>query len=252
MLSREEVSTEGIDIVLAMDISSSMLAQDFKPNRLESAKEVAKDFIDARGNDRIGLVVFSGESFTQTPITTDHKVIKEQLDKLESGLVEDGTAIGMGLATAVDRLKDSEAKSKVIILLTDGVNNQGVIDPKTAAEIASSLNVRVYTIGVGSEGTAPYPFQDQFGRTRIQNIKVEIDEELLEYIAELTGVAYYRATDQNSLSNIFEEIDKLEKTRIQVASFKRYSEKFLPFALAALFFLLMEFLMSHFLLRKIP
>ena len=199
MLSKEKVSTEGIDIVLALDISSSMLAQDFSPNRLEAATEVAQEFISGRPNDRIGLVVFAGESFTQCPITTDHKVLQDALENLESGFIEDGTAIGMGLATAADRLKDSESKSKIVILLTDGENNQGIIDPKTAAEIAASLNIRVYTIGVGTEGMAPYPVKDPYGRTMLQSVKVTIDEELLEYIANLTGVSYYRATNDNKL-----------------------------------------------------
>lgn len=251
-LSRETVSTEGIDIVLALDISSSMLAQDFTPNRLEAAAEVAQNFIEGRPNDRIGLVVFAGESFTQCPITTDHKVLLDALNNLESGLIEDGTAIGMGLATAADRLKDSEAKSKVVILLTDGENNQGIIDPKTAAEIAASLKMRVYTIGVGTEGMAPYPVKDRFGRTMLQEVKVNIDEKLLEYIANLTGVSYYRATDGNKLQDIFGEIDRLEKNRIEVASFKRYHEEFYPLALAALFLLVLEQLISLLIIKRIP
>ncbi|MGB0429056.1 MAG: vWA domain-containing protein [Bacteroidia bacterium] len=251
-LSKQEVSTEGIDIVLAIDISSSMLAQDFEPNRLKAASNVAMEFINGRPNDRIGLVVFAGESFTQCPITTDHKVVLEALEKLESGLVEDGTAIGMGLATAADRLKDSKSKSKVVILLTDGENNKGIIDPKTAAEIAASLKMRVYTIGVGTEGVAPYPVKNRFGQTTLQNVKVNIDEELLEYIANLTGVSYYRATNENKLNDIFEEIDRLEKSRIQVASFKRYSEEFYPLAIAALVLLVIEQLVNLLVIKRIP
>jgi len=251
-MSSEKVSTEGIDIVMALDISSSMLAQDFLPNRLEAASKVATEFINGRPNDRVGLVVFAGESFTQCPLTTDHKVVLDALEQLESGLIEDGTAIGMGLATAADRLKDSDSKSKVVILLTDGENNQGIIDPKTAAEIAASLNIRVYTIGVGTDGLAPYPITDPFGRTRLQKVKVAIDEELLEYIANLTGVSYYRATDERKLKDIFKEIDKLEKTRIEVASFTRYSEKFLPFALAAFLLLVFEQLLNLLIIKRLP
>lgn len=251
-MSSEKVSTEGIDIVLALDISSSMLAQDFEPNRLRAACDVATDFISGRPNDRIGLVVFAGESFTQCPITTDHKVILEALKKVESGIIEDGTAIGMGLATAADRLKDSDSKSKVVILLTDGENNQGIIDPKTAAEIASSLGIRVYTIGVGTEGMAPYPVKDRFGRTRLQSVKVTIDEELLEYIANLTGVSYYRANNEGKLKDIFEEIDHLEKTRIEVASFTRYAEEFFPLAIAALVLLVIEQLLNLLIIRRLP
>ncbi|MBI1184710.1 VWA domain-containing protein, partial [bacterium] len=252
MLSKEKVSTEGIDIVLAIDISSSMLAQDFKPNRLQAASQVAQEFIEGRPNDRIGLVVFAGESFTQCPITTDHKVLLDALKNLESGLIEDGTAIGMGLATAADRLKDSESKSKVIILLTDGENNQGTIDPKTAADIAASLKMRVYTIGVGTEGMAPYPVKDHYGRTVLQSVKVDIDEELLEYIANHTGVSYYRATNEGKLDEIFHEIDRLEKNRVEVASFRRYQERYLPLAIAAFILLLLEQLVNLIVIKKIP
>lgn len=252
VLSKEKISSEGIDITLAIDISSSMLAEDFKPNRLEAAKQVAQDFIDGRPNDRIGLVVFAGESFTQCPITTDHKVVKAALNNLESGMVEDGTAIGMGLATAIDRLKDSKSKSKVVILMTDGVNNQGIIDPRTAADIAKSLGIRVYTVGVGTKGMAPYPFVDPFGRKRYQQTEVEIDEELLEYIANHTGVEYFRATDNNKLEDIFKKIDKLEKTRIEVSSFRRYTEKFLPLALLAGLFFMAEALTRYLIIKQIP
>lgn len=251
-MSKEKISTQGIDIVLAIDISSSMLARDFSPNRLKAATKVAKEFIEGRPNDRIGLVVFAGESFTQCPITTDHNVLFDALSGLESGLIEDGTAIGMGLATAADRLKDSESKSKVVILLTDGENNEGVIDPKTAAEIASSLNIRVYTIGVGTEGTAPYPMKDRTGRTRLQNVKVTIDEELLKYIADLTGVSYYRATNDGKLKEIFSEIDRLEKNRIEISSFKRYTEEFYPLALAAFGLLIIEQLLNLLIVKRLP
>lgn len=251
-MSSEKVSTEGIDIVLAMDISSSMLAQDFEPNRLRAACNVATEFIKGRSNDRIGMVVFAGESFTQCPITTDHKIVLEALEGLESGIIEDGTAIGMGLATAADRLKDSDSKSKVVILLTDGESNKGKIDPKTAAGIAYSMGIRVYTIGVGTEGMAPYPFTDRFGRTRLQNVKVTIDEELLEYIANLTGVSYYRANNEGKLKDIFEEIDELEKTRIEVASFTRYSEEFFPLALAALILIVVEQFLNLLIIKRLP
>lgn len=252
-MSTEKVSTEGIDIVLAMDISSSMLAQDFSPNRLRAACNVATEFIEGRPNDRIGMVVFAGESFTQCPITTDHKVLLDALDNLESGIIEDGTAIGMGLATAADRLKDSDSKSRVVILLTDGEDNAAQkIEPKTAAEIAASLGIRVYTIGVGTEGVAPFPMQDRFGNIRLQNVKVSIDEELLEYIANLTGVSYYRATSDRKLKEIFKEIDELEKTRIEVASFTRYSEEFFPLALAALILIVVEQLLNLLIIKRLP
>lgn len=251
-LSREKVSTEGIDIVLALDISSSMLAMDFQPDRLQAAKDVASEFVRGRPNDRIGLVVFAGESFTQCPITTDHSVVLRAIDELKSGLVEDGTAIGMGLATAVDRLKDSDSRSKVVILLTDGDNNKGKIDPKTAGQIASSLNIRVYTIGVGTKGMAPYPMRDAFGHVSPQRIKVTINEELLEYIATTTGVSYYRATDNKSLENIFAKIDELEKTRIEIASFQKYSERFLPFALIALCLLFLEKVFEYLIFKPYP
>ena len=250
-LKEENITTEGIDIVLAMDISSSMLARDFEPNRLEAAKNVAIDFVDGRPNDRIGLVVFAGESFTQSPLTTDHMVVKKQLSELKEGLVEDGTAIGMGLATSVTRLKESDAKSRVVILLTDGVNNSGFIDPVTAADAAIQFGVRAYTIGVGSEGEAPYPFQ-MGNRTVYQNVEVKIDEELLQEIADKTGGQYFRATDNESLRRIYEEIDKLEKTKIEIASIQRLSEEFHPFLFFAGLFLLLEILLRYTILRSIP
>lgn len=250
-LKEENINTEGIDIVVAIDISSSMLARDFKPNRLEACKEVAADFIDARKQDRIGLVVFAGESFTQTPITTDHKVLKAQLAALKDGMVEDGTAIGMGLATAVNRLKESDAQSKVIILLTDGVNNSGSIDPVTAADIAKQFGCRVYTIGVGTIGQAPFPFVFG-GKTVYRNVEVEIDEELLKQIADKTGGNYYRATSNEKLQEIYAEIDRLEKTKIEVATLQRVSEEFYPLLFFAGLLLMLELLFRYLILRSIP
>lgn len=247
----ENVSTEGIDIILVNDISGSMLAEDFRPNRIEAAKKVAADFIDGRETDRIGLVVFAGESFTQCPLTIDHAVLKNLLKELKSGVIEDGTAIGMGLATAVSRLKESKAKSRVIILLTDGVNNRGSIDPMTAAGIAQSFGVRVYTIGVGTIGMAPYPFQTQFG-IQYQNVRVEIDEALLQKIADQTGGKYFRATDNRSLKTIYAEIDQLEKTKIEVTQFRRHKEEYYSAAMFAGLLLLLEILLGQTVLRKQP
>lgn len=228
----QNTTTEGIDIVLSIDISGSMLARDFKPDRLEASKNVATEFISGRQYDRIGLVVFSGESFTQCPLTTDHAVLINLLREIQSGMIEDGTAIGMGLATSVNRIKDSEAKSKVIILLTDGVNNRGEIAPVTAAEIAKTYGIRVYTIGVGTQGTAPYPVQTPFGM-QYRDMPVEIDEDVLRNIAGLTGGKYFRATDNDKLLQVYAEIDKLEKSIIDVRQFNRKEEKFLVPALIA-------------------
>ena len=247
----ENVSTEGIDIVLATDISGSMLAEDFRPNRVEAAKKVADEFIEGRPTDRIGLVIFAGESFTQCPLTLDHAVLKNLISQVKTGMVEDGTAIGMGLATSVTRLKDSKAKSRVIILLTDGVNNSGSIDPLTAAGIAHSFGVRVYTIGVGTIGTAPYPVPTAFG-TQYQNVPVEIDEALLQKIADQTGGKYFRATDNQKLRAIYEEIDRLEKTKIEVTQFRRHKEEFYTAAMMGGFFLLLEVFLAQTLFRKIP
>jgi Ca-activated chloride channel homolog len=235
----QNVSTEGIDIVLTQDISGSMLARDFKPDRLEAAKNIATEFISGRPYDRIGLVVFSGESFTQCPLTTDHAVLINLLREIQSGMIEDGTAIGMGLATAVNRIKDSQAKSKVIILLTDGVNNKGEIAPATAAGIAKTFGIRVYTIGVGTQGVAPYPVQTPYG-IQYQDMAVEIDEGILQEIAQTTGVKYFRATDNNSLIQIYKEIDKLEKSKIDVKQFTKKEEKYLLPALVAFCMLLFE------------
>ena len=250
--SWENVTTQGIDIVLALDISSSMLAQDLKPDRLEASKDVAIEFISGRPDDRIGLVVFSAESFTQCPLTTDHSVLINLFKDIKSGMIEDGTAIGVGLANAVNRLKDSEAISKVIILLTDGVNNQGAINPITAAELAKTFGIRVYTIGVGSEGMANYPAQDMFGRTRMVQMEVEIDEETLQQISDITDGKYFRATDNNKLRQIYQEIDRLEKSKINVKEFSRKNEEYLPFVLAAFILLLFEFLIKKTILRSIP
>jgi len=250
-LSWKDEESEGIDIVLALDVSSSMLARDFQPDRLEAAKDLAIQFITGRRNDRIGLVVFSGESFTQCPLTTDQSVVINLFRDLKSGMIEDGTAIGMGLATSVSRLKDSDAKSKVIILLTDGVNNQGSIAPVTAAELAKTFGIRVYTIGVGSEGMAPYPVNTPFG-VQLRNLPVEIDEEVLQEIAQNTGGEYFRATDNNKLKQIYEQIDQLEKSKIEVKEFSQKDEEFLWFILVAGLLLLSDMILRNTLLRQIP
>ena len=249
--SRQSVSVEGIDIVLAMDISGSMLAEDFRPNRLEAAKEVAIDFIQGRPGDRIGLVVFSGESFTQCPLTTDHAVLINLFDDIKSGMIEDGTAIGDGLATAVNRLKESTAVSKVIILLTDGENNRGFIDPLSAAEIAKVFGLRVYTIGVGSIGTAPYPVPTPFG-VQYQQMEVRIDEPLMNKIAGLTNGKYFRATNKQKLEEIYQEIDKLEKSKVDVTEFRKKKEEFKPFLVAAFLLLLLDFILGISVFRKYP
>ena len=242
---------EGIDIVLCLDISGSMLAQDFSPNRMEAAKNVAGDFINSRPTDRIGLVIFSGESFTMCPLTTDRSVLKTQLFSVESGLLEDGTAIGSGLATSVERLRASQSKSKVIILLTDGENNGGLIDPNTAKEIAKSVGVRVYTVGVGTEGFAPIPVQTA-GGVVMQREKVSIDEKLLTQIANETGGKYFRAKDNESLSSIYKEIDQLEKSKIEVTTLRKFSEQFFPFAAAAIILVLLELILRFTIFRKFP
>lgn len=247
----EEVSTEGIDIVIALDVSGSMLAKDFQPDRLGAAKKTAQEFIDNRPNDRMGLVVFAGESFTQCPLTIDHKIVKQLLGDISNGLIEDGTAIGMGLANSVYRLRDSDAKSKVVILLTDGVNNSGSVDPSDAVEAAMLYDVRVYTIGVGRRGVAPYPVQTHYGIS-YQNIEVEIDEELLQEIAERTGGQYFRATNNQGLSEIYEKIDELEKSKIQVTVLKRKTEEFFGFLMIALSLLGLEWILRYLVVRTIP
>jgi Ca-activated chloride channel family protein len=246
----QNVTTEGIDIMLALDISGSMLARDFKPDRLEASKNVATEFISGRPYDRLGLVVFSGESFTQCPLTTDHAVLINLLREIQSGMIEDGTAIGNGLATAINRIKDSEAKSKVIILLTDGVNNRGEIAPSTAADIAKTYGIRVYTIGVGTRGTAPYPVQTPFG-VQYQNMPVEIDEAILKDIASKTGGNYFRATDNDKLVQVYSEIDKLEKSKIDVHQFTRKEEKFLIPAIIAFLMIALEAIARVTLLKNL-
>lgn len=246
----QDITTEGIDIVLTLDISGSMLARDFKPDRLEASKNVATEFISGRPYDRIGLVVFSGESFTQCPLTTDHAVLINLLRDIESGMIEDGTAIGNGLATSVNRIKDSEAKSKVIILLTDGVNNRGDIAPATAADIAKTFGVRVYTVGVGTKGMAPYPVQTPFG-LQYQNMPVEIDEDILKLISQVTGGMYFRATDNDKLVQVYNEIDKLEKSKIEVRQFSRKDEKYMLPALLAFILVGLEILVRHTIFRNL-
>ncbi|MBV6427032.1 MAG: hypothetical protein KIPDCIKN_01545 [Haliscomenobacter sp.] len=251
-LREERIKAEGIDILMVMDLSSSMLAQDFKPDRLEVSKRVAAAFVDRRPFDRLGLVVFSGEAFAQCPLTTDHAVMKMFLSGLQCGTLEDGTAIGMGLATAVNRIKDSPSKSKVIILLTDGVNNSGYIKPATAAEIAKQFNIRVYTIGVGTIGDALTPVSRRSDGQYIFGLaRVEIDEELMRQIARMTGGKYFRATSEEGLEKIYREIDGLEKTEIEVTTLKRYSEAFRTFALAGLLLLLLELVLRQTVVRTI-
>lgn len=246
----QDVSTEGIDIIIALDISGSMLARDFKPDRLEASKNVATEFISGRPYDRIGLVVFSGVSFTQCPLTTDHAVLINLLRELKSGMIEDGTAIGNGLATAVSRIKDSESKGKVIILLTDGVNNMGEIAPATAADIAKIYGIRVYTVGVGTMGTAPYPVQTPYG-IQNRNMTVEIDEDILKEISAKTGGRYFRATDNNKLIEIYAEIDKLEKSKIEVRQYVRKEEKFLVPVLIAFILLAVDMLTRYTIYKNI-
>ena len=245
-------NTEGIDIMLAIDVSGSMLARDFKPDRITAAKEVAGSFIADRYGDRIGLVAFAGEAFTQSPLTTDQSTFQTLLARIRSGLIEDGTAIGNGLATAINRLRESEAKSKVIILLTDGVNNRGEIAPLTAAEIAKAQGIRVYTIGVGTEGMAPYPAIDMFGNITFVNQKVEIDEKTLTAISDMTGGKYFRATDKAKLKAIYDEINQLEKSKVEVTEHVSYHELYLAWVLAALGLLLAEFLLANLVLKRIP
>ncbi|WP_418679662.1 vWA domain-containing protein [Alistipes putredinis] len=247
-------NTEGIDIVLAIDISTSMLAQDLQPDRIQAAKQVAGNFITDRPGDRIGLVAFAGEAFTQSPLTTDQGTLQTLLGRLRSGVVEDGTAIGNGLATAINRLRESEAKSKVIILLTDGVNNRGEIAPQTAAEIAKAQGIRVYTIGVGTEGMAPYPAVDIYGTPTGGTVmaKVEIDEKTLRSIAEQTGGQYFRATDKAKLKAIYDQINQLEKSKVEVTEHVTYHEQFLLWVLAGLGLLVLEFLFSNLVLKRIP
>ncbi len=250
-LNRQDISVEGIDIMLATDISSTMLAEDLKPNRLEAAKDVAVEFISSRPDDRIGLVVFSGESFTQCPLTSNHALLINLYRDINFGMIDDGTAIGDGLATAVNRLKESKAKSKVIILLTDGINNMGSIDPQSAAEIAELFGIRIYTIGVGTMGTALVPVRTQFGM-QYQRMEVQIDEELLRKISALTNGKYFRATNKQKLQEVYQEIDRLEKSKIDVTEFSRKKEEFLPFVILALVLLTLEFILRFVVLKLVP
>lgn len=247
----EDKTTEGIDIVIALDISSSMLARDFKPDRLEASKDVAIQFISGREDDRIGLVIFSGESFTQCPLTTDHAVLINLFHEVKQGMIDDGTAIGMGLATSINRLKDSKAKSKVIILLTDGVNNMGSISPLTAAQIAAKFGIRVYTVGVGRNGYAPYPVQTMFG-VQYQNQEVKIDEETLKQISKITDGKYFRATNNQKLIDIYKEIDKLEKSKIEVKKYSNKNDEFVPLAFIVIFLLLFDLIVRNTVLKTIP
>ncbi|MBL7697603.1 MAG: VWA domain-containing protein [Chitinophagaceae bacterium] len=249
---QELVSGEGIDIILCMDVSGSMLAQDFTPNRLEAMKQVAADFVDRRPTDRIGLVIFAGESFTSSPITMDKTTLKTQILSAQTGYLADGTAIGDGLATSVERLKDSKTKTRIVILLTDGEDQGGLLDPNTAKEIAKSVGVKVYTIGMATEGFASAPMQSSDGEVTMRKQKVNLNEALLRDIAAETGGLYFRARDNASLQNIYSEIDKLEKSDIQITALKRFNEKFLPFAIAAAIFILLEFILRYTLLKKYP
>ena len=249
---QSNATTEGIDIMLSIDVSGSMLARDFQPDRLEAAKEVAAAFISDRVGDRIGVAVFAGESFTQSPLTTDKSTLQTMLARIRSGVIEDGTAIGNGLATALNRLRESEAKSKVVILLTDGVNNRGEIAPLMAADIAADMGIKVYTIGVGKQGKAPYPVIDRFGEIDYQMMDVEIDEQTLTEIATRTGGKYFRATDKEKLKAIYDEINTLEKSKVEVTSLTLYHEKFMPLLLLAMALLVLEFIFSHVILKRIP
>jgi Ca-activated chloride channel family protein len=249
--SGEDVYTEGIDIALVLDISSSMLAEDFKPNRLEAAKDISADFINGRTADRIGLIIFSKESFTQCPLTIDYNVLVNLLSDIKSGMIEDGTAIGNAVANGVNRLKDSEAKSKVIILLTDGVNNSGEIDPITAAQIAKTYGIKIYSIGVGAMGEAPYPVMTPFGKT-YQRVPVEIDEKILTQISDITGGKYFRAASNSKLKDIYKEIDRMEKIKIEVSSYRSATELFYGWIGAALALLFLELVLSKTLFKKIP
>ena len=258
LLHERQMETEGIDIMLALDISTSMLAEDFRPkNRLEAAKAVASEFVDGRTSDQIGLVVFAGQSFTQCPLTLDYTLLKELLGRVNielvtEGMIEDGTAIGMAIANGVNRLRASKAKSRILILLTDGQNNRGEVDPLTASAAAKALGIRVYTIGVGTQGYAPYPVRDQWGRISYQRIQVEIDEELLSQIADQTGGKYFRAKDAEALRRIYTEIDKLEKSRIRVHQYRQKAELFTPYLGLASVLLLIEIILSATRLRIMP
>lgn len=249
--SGENIYTEGIDVAMVLDISGSMLAEDFKPNRLEAAKNVIDEFVSGRTTDKIGLVIFAKESFTQCPLTIDYQVLRGLLTEIKSGMIEDGTAIGNAIANGVNRLKESSAKSKVLILLTDGVNNSGEIDPITAAQIARQFNIRIYTVGVGTVGQAPYPFDTPFGK-RYQMVPVEIDEEVLKNVADITGGKYFRATGNKKLEEIYQEIDKLEKTKVEITSYRQATELFYSWVLIGLLLLITENILSRTYLRTLP
>jgi len=245
-VSKKTKSNKGIDIVMAIDVSGSMLAKDLQPNRLEALKKVAVDFVSKRPNDRIGIVVYAGESFTQTPITSDKGIVMRTISEIQYGQIEDGTAIGMGLGSAINRLKDSKAKSKVIILLTDGVNTAGFIDPRTATELAKELKIKVYTIGIGTNGMAPFPYaKDRNGRLQYRRQQVEIDEDLLKHIAKETKGKYFRATNNLKLESIYEEINKLEKTKIEEFKYYNYQEEYRIYVLIALALFLMEYILRN-------
>jgi Ca-activated chloride channel homolog len=249
---QQEFNGEGVDIVLCIDISGSMMAQDFTPNRIEAAKKVAEDFVNQRTDDRIGIVIFAGESFTQCPITTDHAVLLSSIENINTNLLQDGTSIGEGLATGVDRLRNSKSKSKVIILLTDGINNGGLIDPITAMNIAKTFGIKVYTIGVGTEGVAPFPVENDMGQVIMEQQKVEIDEDLLKQIAAETGGKYYRATNNAVLENIYKDINGLEKSKIESTTYTSYNEKYFPFLMLALACLSLDVVLRFTYLRKFP
>ena len=249
--SGENVYTEGIDIAILLDISGSMLAEDFKPNRLDAAKNVIDEFIGGRTSDKIGLVVFAGKSFTQCPLTIDYSVLRNLLGDIESGMIPDGTAIGLAIANGVNRLKDSKAKSKILILLTDGVNNAGEVDPITAANIAQTFGIRVYTVGVGTKGKAPYPFKTPFG-IQYQMVPVEIDEAILQQVADITDGHYFRATNNKKLEEIYQEIDKMEKTRVEITSYRNAKELFYNWAGIGLLLLLLEMILTRTYLRRLP
>ncbi len=251
-VSKRTKTNKGIDIVMAIDVSASMLAKDLKPNRLEALKRVAVDFVNRRPNDRIGIVVYAGESFTQTPITSDKSIVKRTISEIKWGQLEGGTAIGMGLGSAVNRLKESKAKSKVIILLTDGVNNTGFVDPKTATELAKEIGIKVYTIGIGTNGMAPFPWakDPRTGRLSFRNQKVEIDEKLLKFIASETQGEYFRATNNNKLKEIYDKIDKLEKTKIEEFKYYNYTEKYRIWVFLAGIFIFIEFLLRNTLFKS--
>lgn len=251
--SEQEVLTEGIDIILAMDVSSSMLAEDFKPkNRLEAAKVVASDFVKGRANDRMGLVVFSAQSFVQCPLTLDYGILLRFLEEIRIGMIEDGTAIGLAIGNCVNRLRDSKTKSKVVILLTDGRNNRGELDPITAARVAKAFDIRIYTIGAGTRGDALYPVDDPIFGKRYVRLPAQIDEELLQNIADITGGQYFRATDRTSLESIYREIGEMEKTKIEVKEYTRYKELFPSYLLIAMGLLLIEIILANTRFRKIP